>query len=58
MKKRRMNMVRRNNRLGTYLMLVVFAFAAYGSYVIWNKKETKRAVTKVERSVKAAQEAW
>lgn len=51
-------MVRRNNRLGTYLMLVVFAFAAYGSYVIWNKKETKRAVTKVERSVKAAQEAW
>ena len=53
-----MNMARRNSRLGTYLMLVVFAFAAYGGYVIWNKKETQKTVTKVERSVKAAQKAW
>lgn len=51
-------MAKKRSKLGTILVLSVFVLAAYGGYVIWNKKEVKSVVHKVEKSAKAAQKVW
>ena len=51
-------MARKRSRTFNFFMLSVIALALYGGWVIWEKKATKRVVSKVERSVKAAHKAW
>jgi len=49
---------RKSGKFFSILMLAVFSLAVYGGWVLWNKKDVKRTVSKVERSVKAAERAW
>ena len=51
-------MARRRNSLTTLVVIGVLALAAYGGYVIWNKKEVQKRVDQVERTVKAVKTAW
>jgi drug/metabolite transporter (DMT)-like permease len=51
-------MARRRGRFTTFIVLGVLALAAYGGYMIWNKREVQKRVDQVERSVKAAKTAW
>jgi len=51
-------MARRNSTFSTIIVLCILGLAAYGSYVIWGKKDVQKKITQVERSVKAAKTAW
>lgn len=49
---------KRTSRVGTILVLSIFTLAAYGGWTLYNKKEVKNTMSKVEKSVKAAKKAW
>jgi CHASE3 domain sensor protein len=51
-------MARRRSSFTTFLSVGIIILAIYGGYVIWNKKDVQKKVTQVERSVKAAKNAW
>ena len=49
---------RKSNKLTTIAICSILAFAAYGVYTFWQKKDVQKTVNKIEKSVKAAKKVW
>lgn len=49
---------RKTNKVATLLVLSILALAAYGVYVLLEKREAKSTIQRIEKSVKAARKAW
>lgn len=51
-------MARKSSSGKKFVVVVLLAFAAYGAWTFWNKKETQKHVDQIERVSKAVKASW